>query len=855
MDTPEHDVAQRPELIHLPGGLRIRLLPQRRSSQAAALIRVHAGAHDAPTAYPGLAHFLEHLLFLGSERYPLEQSLMPFVQGCGGQLNASTRERHTDFFFQLPADLLEQGLLRLIDMLAHPLLDPAAQLREREVLQAEYLARAQDSETLCDAALGSVLEVAHPFGGFHAGNRDSLPVENDQFQQALHRYHRRFYHAGQIELLLAGPQTAAELQRLSELAGRNLPCAAAVERTPPPLRASPSWLDVQIPNGTPGLHLCFMLDDLPENSAAALDYLAVWISSEMPGSLLEYLRSDGLCQALRWREPYRYTNQAVVTVALQLTERGQAQPEEIVARVLGWLRFFAQEGCGQEGHEQYGRIRHRSLLGSAPLEQLRYWVEPAAWSAASEAEPLKHVFSALMKQMIRYEPIVLVTSTEEHPALASSGFPVHALRHTPRHIEPCSLGWRLPEPNTWLNPRPFLKRSSAAGEPALHRLDAAYPNGQGALYLRWRFAARPPVALWHALWSALQPCSWAAKQAGVTLRFEELGDSWYLSLTGFAGAFPIMVEDIGALLHQLPPQAFAEGIRLAGEAGQLSGDEMLIRQLIRQLPRQLGQCDSGYEEKELRLDQAALQQHWRTAHRDGLIVGLAGDLADALAEAVKAMPGLPGDASRSKGAIRPVIGRRWQDVGLRAADTAVLLFCSLPDPKPATEAGWRLLARLMEGDFFRRLRGELQLGYAVFCGFRQVAGRAGMLFAVQSPSASAAEILAHVEIFLADFSRKLAVFSPERLEQEALALSSLHLDNQPAACMERTWQNHLAGLLADHPERVAAALRKLQLTDLQQQLQALRDAEDGRLVLANTPPPSEWAQTVRENRPRCSPPR
>ncbi len=73
--------------------------------------------------------------------------------------------------------------------------------------------------------------------------------------------------------------------------------------------------------------------------------------------------------------------------------------------------------------------------------------------------------------------------------------------------------------------------------------------------------------------------------------------------------------------------------------------------------------------------------------------------------------------------------------------------------------------------------------------------------------------------------------------------------------MERTWQNHLAGQPEDHPQRVATALRKLQLSDLLRHLQALREAEGGRLVLANAPPPSEWTQTVRENRPRCSPPR
>jgi len=847
----DNDIAERPELSHLPGGLRIRLLPRRRSSQAAALVRVHAGAHDAPAAYPGLAHFLEHLLFLGSDRYPPEQGLMPFIQGCGGQLNASPRERHTDFFFQLPAELLEQGLLRLLDMLAHPLLDPAAQLREREVLQAEYLARAQDSETLCDAALGTLLDVEHPFGGFHAGNRDSLPVEADEFQLALRGYHRRFYHAGQIELLLAGPQSVTELQRLSELAARNLPSGASLERAPAPLRASASWLDVQIPNGAPGLHLCFVLDELPEDNAVALDYLATWISSEMPGSLLANLRAESFCNGLKWREPYRYANQAVVVLTLPLTERGRAQPQEIISRVLGWLTFFARAGNQRRSHEEYRYIRLRSLQGFTPLEQLRYWVEPAAWSAASDGDSLQQAFDALMRRVSACEPIVLFTGSDERPALASKGFPVRARREAPRRIEPCSLDWRLPEPNTWLKPPAPQMRGSAADESSL-RWKTGDCNGQAALYLRWQFAETPPcAALWHALWSTLQPCLWAAKQAGVTLRFEDFGHAWCLSLLGFAEAFPRIVESIGRLLNNPTSQAFAEGIRLAGEAGRSSGDEMLIRQLIRQLPRQLGQRAPDHEEKELRLDRSMLL-HWQTAQRDGLAMGFTGDLADSLAEAMKAMPGLSGDTNNT---IRPFAGHRWHDAGLRATDTAVLLFCSLPDANPETEAGWRLLARLMEGDFFRRLRGELQLGYAVFCGFRQIAGQSGILFAVQSPKASAAEILAHVGAFLADFTHPLSDLPAERMAQAVQASTDLLFDNEPEIAMERTWQNHLAGQPEDHPQRVAAALRKLQLSDLLGQLQALREAEGGRLVLANAPPPSEWTQTVRENRPRCSPPR
>src|SRR5690606_10634982 len=159
---------------------------------------------------------------------------------------------------------------------------------------------------------------------------------------------------------------------------------------------------------------------------------AVCISSEMTGSLLANLRADGLCHGLKWRESYRYASQAVGVLTLQLTERGRAQPTEIISRVLGWLKFFARAGGQQESYDEYRRIRLRSLQGLDPLGQLRYWVEPAAWSTISERSALQRAFASLMHQMNSCQPIVLLTSTEERPALATKGFPVRARWEAPR---------------------------------------------------------------------------------------------------------------------------------------------------------------------------------------------------------------------------------------------------------------------------------------------------------------------------------------------------------------------------------------------------------------------------------------
>ncbi|MGH8354663.1 MAG: insulinase family protein, partial [Pseudomonas sp.] len=213
------DLLAPPHRLVLPNGAMLQLIHLPWAARAAAVARVNAGCHDEPPEYPGLAHFLEHLVFLGSADYPPLESLIPFVQRCAGQVNACTRERHTDYFFEVPAAALEEGLRRLLDMLAWPLLEPEAQACEREVLHAEFMARAEDAETLRDAAFGTGVAPGHPFAAFHAGHRETLPLEQGAFQQALLGFRRRFYHAGQIELVAAGPQPLAELAALAADSG------------------------------------------------------------------------------------------------------------------------------------------------------------------------------------------------------------------------------------------------------------------------------------------------------------------------------------------------------------------------------------------------------------------------------------------------------------------------------------------------------------------------------------------------------------------------------------------------------------------------------------------------------------
>ena len=65
--------------LTLANGLNVVLCHAPRLKRCAASLRVAAGSHDVPAAWPGLAHFLEHLFFLGTERFAEDEKLMRFV--------------------------------------------------------------------------------------------------------------------------------------------------------------------------------------------------------------------------------------------------------------------------------------------------------------------------------------------------------------------------------------------------------------------------------------------------------------------------------------------------------------------------------------------------------------------------------------------------------------------------------------------------------------------------------------------------------------------------------------------------------------------------------------------------------
>lgn len=783
MPAPVH-----PHPLHLTlaNGLRVCLRHAPRLKRCAAVLHVAAGSHDVPLAWPGLAHFLEHLLFLGTERFPAGEGLMAYVQRHGGQVNASTRERTTEFFFELPVPVFADGLARLADMLAHPRLALDDQQREREVLEAEFIAWSRDAKAQQQVALLQGLAADHPLRGFHAGNRDSLPVESDDFQHALRGFHARFYQSGQMTLSLAGPQSLADLQALAQQFSDQLtPGPLHPQAAPPALMHGPARRYQHVA----GQHLHQVITcNVPRE---ALAFLCTWLNASAPGGLLAELQARRLATALQASVLYQFADQAVLDIHFTLgSEREPTTPIEELLH--DWLSFFA--------HSDWTALREEFALLNARQQQ----VQGALALARNDAQDLSEQGVVALKAML--DSLHLPTSRRPWQLP-----PNNPLLRAPAKEERAGLIRGQTSAHRGL--RTFAQdRSRGRRELSALTFSQALADdtGEGALYLHWRFDSAVPTGLE----SLLRPLREQARQAGVELSCETIATDWQVKMHGLHEPMPAVLEALARCLSDsdepLPPTAPVPMIA--------------IRELLKALPA----CCAGVQPQPQPQETTA---SWATARWQALGAGLPPACEAAIKAAAARLPGQPASLPYTPHVLDGQ--KHWHAVSTESSEAALLLFCPTPTQSLADEANWRLLGHVLQGPFYQRLRVELQIGYAVFSGIRQINGQTGLLFGVQSPTLSLDGIVQQLQAFLGQLP-SLIERSPD-LGNQALA-QQFAAQTQPInEAADLLWHAHLAGHSSGYLEQLQQLIQACTREDVQRAAQRLNDAAGGWQCVANGP--------------------
>ena len=267
---------------------------------------VATGSRGETPAQAGLSHFLEHLLFRGTERYASAQ-IDQLFDGMGAELNAGTDKESTTVY----ARMLDQHLPAAFDVMADMVWRPAFTDvdPEREVVLEEIAMYEDDPQDTVFDVLGEAVFGAHPLGRPIIGR---APVIRDTPVDQIADYHSRRYVPRQVVIAAAGSVDHDAVVKLAERTLRNGLIGDPVEAPEP----APSELVPVIRfqrKDTEQCHICLGGLGLPRGDRRRF-------AARVLDAIFGGLSSSRLFQAVREERGLAYS---VYSFAGQYTDTGQ----------------------------------------------------------------------------------------------------------------------------------------------------------------------------------------------------------------------------------------------------------------------------------------------------------------------------------------------------------------------------------------------------------------------------------------------------------------------------------------------------------------------------------------------------
>ncbi len=351
------------QYLTLNNGMQVVLISDPDSEQTVASLAVGVGSNQNPESQPGLAHFLEHMLFLGTEKYHEPSGFFKFVESRGGYTNAYTAADHTNYYFSVNQEYFDAALDRFSDYFKQPTFDPTYVDKERTAVDNEWSKGRGEDGWILRRVRGETGNPAHPFSQMSVGNLETLQDKADsELLVEMKAFYQQYYSANIMNLVLAGKQSLPELAALAKKHFSAIE-NKSIER--PQVKVAGLLADQKTQHiyYQPQKEQKLLLIEFPiENNhekwrKKANSYLSYLLSSEEPNTLGEYLRKQGLAvsSTVNVDESY-YGQDGYVQFRVQLTDKGIEQQNQIIAATLSYLKLLRDKGIQQKYYDELKAI-------------------------------------------------------------------------------------------------------------------------------------------------------------------------------------------------------------------------------------------------------------------------------------------------------------------------------------------------------------------------------------------------------------------------------------------------------------------------------------------------------------------
>lgn len=860
VQSPNDNYAYR--LLTLDNGLQALLVSDPDTRKAAASLDVMVGSGDNPRGREGLAHFLEHMLFLGTEKYPDAAEYERYITEHGGSRNAYTSFENTNYFFDIDAGHLDEALDRFAQFFIAPKFDAVYVDREKNAVEAEYqMGLKSDSRRGLDV-LQTVMNPKHPFSQFSVGSLETLadrPGAN--IRDDLLAFYRKHYSANAMRLVVMGAEPLDELELMVVKRFVQVPnYDYELEIMEMPLfdpQQLPMLVTVQPQAVSRQMQVNFTLPEYRRDyTSKPLSYLGNLIGHEGEGSVLALLKQEGLADGLGAGGGLDWRGGSMFSVSVSLTDKGVEAYERILQILFAYFEMLREEGPKQWLFDEQAQLASLAF---------RFREQGSAVGYVSSLSSGMHHYApqdvlAGSYLMGDYRPDLITEALAvlrpEQAQVVLTAPEVATDRRSEKYDVPYSVkvltqdetsGWlpekrpdvlHLPAANAFIaenvallpladeNPALPEVRHESVRQRIWYRQSEEFRVPRGALYINFRSpalgesAAQTAAAVLYTnlLSDSVNTFTYPATLAGLNFSIYKHAQGISMRISGYNDKqLTLLKRLLGVMAEPAFVQARFDNVRadlvrsLENAVAKRPSSQVLddLREAL-----QFGEYGEAALIRELQAlnlqgVMAYADTFWRDADAEALLFGnyppaTVDELSELLAKRLSDgdAPGLPPLRVLKLAANESI--RLVADVP--HADAVVAWYLQGAGDTVQDRAATSLTAQAMRSGFFQQLRTEQQLGYVVSAFSWPQHDVPGLVLLVQAPSHSSAHVAGAIQAFMASLEDEIDEAAYLR-HRQALVNDIMEPDKNLLERAEFYWQSIARKQFAfDRRERFADAV-------------------------------------------------
>ena len=854
------------QYLTLENELKVLLISDPETEKSAAALSVFRGSLSDPDSRPGLAHFFEHMLFIGTEKYPEVDSFQDFINSNGGGSNAYTASDHTNYFFDIKNSAFKEGLDRFAHFFINPLLSDEYVDREKNAVHSEY--QMQKKEDSWRQFMASKLAMNSSYGGsrFSIGSLETL---SGDVKEELNKFQNEQYSANQMGAVVLSNESIDQMRLWINPLFNLIPNRQIGEGDSEQTMLLPEELPITLSSKPIKekylVEYTFPIPSVLDVYAVKPDqYITNLLGHEGSGSLHKLLNSYGWIESLSAGSGASDKENSSINVSISLTEDGSMHVPEITSLLFEYISILKEKPPEKWLYEEQATVanlafefQERSaalqyVYGIAPRLQ-HYPPEDLISSSYLMKEFDPELISKFLSYLRRDNVLIEVINPESPTEQIEKWFEVpysikkNHIDESPHATDQLFLPTKnpfLPENLSMFDEdsQPIVQAGSNKNIRIWVDRDLEFATPKSSIFLRLNLPGglltaedRVNSQIYRSIVAdALNETVYPAYLAGLSGQHRVTDSGYEIQIAGFSDKQLILLETIMEQLTHATIDADRFGVLKSNLIRKWlnSSKDYPYRQTMNSISEIL--ISNRWPAQDLASIAESLTleelENWRTnkfkeVSIDALLHGNVDDKTQKNLETLLENQLSIGSVTPIKSKVKELDRSMILEVEIDHDDSAMTIYVQDGDEDISTRATSTLAGQMLRTPYFSDLRTDQQLGYVVSAGSRLMNDRNGLIFLVQSPVQGADYLETATQSFLKKYLRSLVEMAEPEFQQhkDGLINNLLQKDKNLGQRSQRYWNDLKKDNLSFNTrEKLADAILKLEKPDILSYLEGVQ---------------------------------